>query len=278
MNIGDALQTGAEAAGRRDAVLILAHALKIDPADALISDPNKELTLDEEKCFVDLIEKRQKKMPTQYILGKWEFMGLPFAVGPGVLIPRADTEILVETVLEYKPKKILDLCTGSGCIAVALASMLPDSRITATDISAEALRYAKKNAEDNNVADRINFIRSDMFCGVSGVFDCIVSNPPYIPSFEIDHLPDDVRIYEPHSALDGGADGLLFYGIIFGQAKKYLKNGGLVFTEVGPHGAAAKIMRSNGYVNVSIINDYSGKPRVLCGCYSKPPEDLCSSF
>ena len=190
------------------------------------------------------LEKLKNNVPIQYITNHQEFMKLDFYVDENVLIPQPDTEILVEEVIKYvqenkklansaEPITILDLCTGSGAIAISLAKYIENCEITATDISSKAIQIAKLNAEKNLVHKKINFIESDMFENIpEKQFDIIVSNPPYIETDIIETLSTEVQ-KEPHIALDGGSDGLKFYRIIINNARKYLKNNGKVFLEIG---------------------------------------------
>ena len=185
------------------------------PRQYVIVNDMKELNKDEEKKYFDAILKMRKGIPLEHITHQKEFMKLNFFVDENVLIPRQDTEILVEEVIKIaqkiNAKKILDLCTGSGAIAVSLAKYLPETEITAIDISNEALKIAKKNAINNEVENQITFISSDMFTNLNDEkFDIIVSNPPYIKSNVIESLDEEVK-KEPYIALDGGEDGLYFY-------------------------------------------------------------------
>lgn len=220
-----------------------------------------------------LLAEREANRPTQYILGEWEFMGLPFAVGEGVLIPRADTETLVETVLEVQKKAgfetLLDIGTGSGCIPVSLGHYGAFSALLAVDKSPQALAYAAENAAKNGV--EISFYESDLFSAVPdtwrGRLGAIVSNPPYIPAAEIPALMAEVRDFEPHSALDGGADGLVFYRKIAAEAKAWLRDGGRLFFEIGYDQGAAllALMEAEGYTEITLRQDLAGRDRVVFG-------------
>ena len=175
----------------------------------------------EKQCLQEWIKKRMQHIPLQYILGRQEFMGLEFLVNENVLIPRFDTEILVEEVCKYsKGKRILDVCTGSGCIAVSIAVLGKPALVDALDISANALQVAKENAKRLH-AD-ITFYESDLFTDIRESYDCIVSNPPYIESEQIGELAEEVAVYEPRLALDGGKDGLDFYRVIITLLKPWL--------------------------------------------------------
>lgn len=207
------------------------------PRQYVIVNDMKELNKDEEKKYFDAILKMRKGIPLEHITHQKEFMKLNFFVDENVLIPRQDTEILVEEVIKIaqkiNAKKILDLCTGSGAIAVSLAKYLPETEITAIDISNEALKIAKKNSINNEVENQITFISSDMFTNLNDEkFDIIVSNPPYIKRNVIESLDKEVK-KEPYIALDGGEDGLSFYRKIIKESYKYLKYGGYLCLEIG---------------------------------------------
>ena len=204
--------------------------------EKLILYTDKQLENIDIERYKNLLEKVVKGVPVQYITNKQEFMGLNFYVDENVLIPQPDTEILVEEIIEkYKNKdcKILDLCTGSGAIGIALAKYIENAKIFATDISMKALQVAKLNAEKNLVHRKMEFIQSDMFENIKEKeFDIIVSNPPYIKTNVIDTLDIQVK-NEPHIALDGGLDGLDFYKIIIENSYKYIKKDGRLFLEIG---------------------------------------------
>ena len=220
--------------------------------------------------FKTMVEKRKSGIPSQYIVGKCEFMGYDFFVDENVLIPRADTEVLVEKVLEFsaknKFKNILDMCTGSGCIAISLV-LNGIEKAAGADISQGALNIAEKNAEYNDVKNKTEFIHSDLFENIEGVFDAIVSNPPYIPKEDIKSLMREVKDHEHLSALDGGDDGLDFYREITKQSRKYLKDGGMLFYEIGYNQSEDlhKIMEENGFEKVTTVKDYAGLDRVVFG-------------
>ena len=207
------------------------------PRQYVIVNDMKELNFSEEKKYFKAITKMRQGIPLEHITHQKEFMKLNFFVDEHVLIPRQDTEILVEEAISIaqktNAKKILDLCTGSGAIAVSLAKYLPQSEIVAVDISNDALKIAKKNAINNEVEHQITFISSDMFTNLSDEkFDIIVSNPPYIKRNVIDKLDEEVK-KEPYIALDGGEDGLYFYKKIIKESYQYLKYGGYVCLEIG---------------------------------------------
>lgn len=207
------------------------------PRQYMLIHDNEELTNKQEKAYLENIEKMIKGVPLQHITHSQEFMKMNFYVNENVLIPRPDTEILVEEVINIakktNAKKILDLCTGSGAIAISLAKYIENSQITAVDISEEALRIAKLNAVNNNVEDKITFVKSDLFENiVKEKYDIIVSNPPYIKKDFMKKLDKEVQ-QEPYIALDGGYDGLDFYRKIISEGYQYLKFKGCLCMEIG---------------------------------------------
>lgn len=220
---------------------------------------------DEEiRKYEELLEKRISHIPLQHITGRQEFMGLDFMVSEDVLCPRQDTETLVESVLEYTSgRKVLDVCTGSGCIAVALMKLGNASCCDAVDLSEAALDIAKQNAEFNGVS--INFIKSDMFEKIDGKYDIIVSNPPYIRPDVIETLMLEVREHEPLMALDGGSDGLDFYRIIAAQSKEHLEENGILAVEIGydQWEDVSELFRQNGFRDIVRIKDLSQNDRVV---------------
>lgn len=232
-----------------------------------------ELKADEEQRIRYMIKRVLNGEPLQYVIGKWEFMGRQFIVTPDVLIPRPDTEILCEYAVDYikginTSVNVLDLCTGSGCIGISIACNVKNSNVSCADVSDSALEIAKKNADLNNVT--VNFILSDMFSNC-GVYDVIVSNPPYIPTKTIEELASTVKDYEPHIALDGGDDGLDFYRTIAKDAKNHLICGGKLFIEIGydQRESVSRIFKENGYLNIEVVRDYGGNDRVIICNYGE---------
>ena len=244
---------------------------------------NKETFLDKAKASLisKALRRRLQGEPLQYILGKTEFMGLEFKVTPDVFIPRPETEILVEAVIDYAYRLspmahcVLELGTGSGCIAISLAKYLSGFNITATDISRAALNIAKENAETNNVIDKITFLKSNLFeslaipaCPAGGCdmrYAICVCNPPYIPTQEIEKLQPEIR-YEPAIALDGGKDGLDFYRRIIKEAPCFLREGGFLVMEMGFNQCMSikEIFRLSGkFEIIDAIKDYNGIERVI---------------
>lgn len=223
-----------------------------------------EMPVKQEKEFQEMILRRKAHEPVQYILGYTEFCGLRFEVDRNVLIPRQDTEILVEQVMKVSEgKKVLDMCTGSGCIIVTLTKLGKISYGVGADVSENALAVSKLNAR-NNKAD-VRFVKTDLFSEIEEKFDIIVSNPPYIESEVIDTLMPEVRDYEPRLALDGTSDGLKFYRRIAAEAKQYLNQGGRLFFEIGCEQAEAVsgILEKEGYADIQTVKDLAGLDRVV---------------
>ena len=214
--------------------------------------------------YNSLVELRAKHIPLQHLTGTQEFMGLEFEVSPDVLIPRQDTEILVEEVLNYcAGKSVLDLCTGSGCIIIALYKLGSPLKCTGVDISQRAIEIAAKNAA--KLKAEIQFIESDLYEGVQDEYDIIVSNPPYIPTSVIEELMSEVRDHEPYIALNGCEDGLHFYRRIITSLNRFLRKGGHVFFEIGHDQAQAvsELLVLEGFVDIKIKKDLSGLDRVV---------------
>ena len=257
---------------RLDVETLLQKVLGVDRLYILLN-LDRVLSNDEEQLFNKFIEERLNNRPIAYIVGNREFMGLDFYVQEGVLIPRPDTEILVEEVIELAKDKgkvnILDIGTGSGAITVSLAKYLENAKVTSVDISDIALEIGKRNAMENKVADRIDFIKSDLFSALDKnlKFDIIVSNPPYIKREVIETLDKQVKDFEPYNALEGGIDGLDFYRAITTQAKDFLKEGGILAYEVGHDQSedVSKLMEMDGYTNIYTRKDLQQIDRVVIG-------------
>ncbi|MCL2199792.1 MAG: peptide chain release factor N(5)-glutamine methyltransferase [Defluviitaleaceae bacterium] len=270
MTLEIALQQGIKIAGRRDAGLFLAHATGYS-TNGIIVNILKEMEAEDHDRYISYLERWQTGEPLQYIIGEWDFMGLTFSTDKRALIPRPETELLVEeafkfmSILDKSPVRVLDACTGSGCIALSLACGTGGwADITATDISADALALARENAQRLGLPDdRVNFIQSDLLENVTGEFDVIISNPPYILSGDIAGLSPTVRDHEPHLALDGGADGLDFYRRLIPQAKKLLAPDGMLLLEIGPP-TVTDIMKSEGF-DAEMLQDYAKIDRIVCG-------------
>jgi release factor glutamine methyltransferase len=256
------------ATAARDAELLLLHTLQI-PRVTLVAHPDQELTPDQQTRYANNIIRRLHHEPIQYITGQQEFYGLLLNVTPAVLIPRPETEHLVEAVLQLVPAndplKIADIGTGSGAIAIALAVHLPQAEIAALDLSAEALAVATANACEQRVADRIKFLQSDLLSALDReveTFDAIVSNPPYIPESDRATLHPQVRDHEPATALFAGETGLNIYRRLIPQAYNALKPNGLLALEIG-HGQQDSIASLlHAWHNISFVNDLQQIPRV----------------
>lgn len=284
LNLGDTALTKAGCMDARlDAELLMCHLLSINKTQLFIKWPN---ILDEKSCeeYFRLIDIRGAGMPVQYILGEQEFMGISLVVNPDVLIPRQDTEILVEEAMaqlkrgfgqKKKPPmrgyRVLDLCCGSGAIGISLCKLQGNVQVTAVDISRKALEVAKENARKTATVDAMKFIESDLLSGLNkGMhkrkYHLIVSNPPYIESDVIPTLQREVAIYEPRIALDGGQDGLDFYRRIFAESPNYLHKGGVLLLEMGCEQGLAlmQLAQDTGnFEELKIIKDLAGLERVF---------------
>ena len=240
----------------------------------LILNGSRPLSEMQQVEYEALIAKRSQRIPLQHITGEQEFMGFVFQVNEHVLIPRQDTEILVEEVLNVlKPgMKVLDMCTGSGCILLSLLALTKDCEGIGADISVNALKVAKENLKSISAQCgrklSAKFVESNLFEQfVQEKFDVIVSNPPYIASAVIETLEPEVRLHEPTSALDGTEDGLYFYRKIVTDSKNFLKKGGALLFEIGHDQgeAVANLLSSHGFKDTKVIKDLAGKDRVVCG-------------
>jgi release factor glutamine methyltransferase len=262
---------------RLSAELLLAHVLGV-PRIKLYTDYERPLGEKELATFRDLVKRAGEQEPIAYLTGKSYFFNLELAIGTGVLIPRPDTETLVENVLQLirntpgmDSPRLLDLCTGSGCIACAIASRVKTASVTAIDLSEAAVAVAKQNAEQLKVADRVTVLQGDLYAPLTDTVDAqpfhmIVSNPPYIPSDQIASLDRNVRDYEPRLALDGGPDGLAIHRRILEQAAYRLLPGGHLFMEIAfDQGERAMELASSQHdlENVRLLKDYGGKDRVV---------------
>ena len=251
-----------------DARQLLFFVFSID-ANQYLLNQSMPLSEEEEKkvnSYFEAIQKRSEKIPLQYITGEQNFCGLDFYVNENVLIPRLDTEVLVEKILEYEEpgQRVMDMCTGSGCIAITLQK-LGRFQVMAVDISEEALTLARKNAQRNQ--SQVTFFQSNMFDQLSNTskVDVIVSNPPYIESKVIDELDDEVKKYEPRLALDGMEDGLHFYRILAREGKRFLNEGGRLYVEIGFDQAEAvkEIFGAQGFLDIQVYRDLAGLDRVV---------------
>ncbi len=299
MTVLEAIQKSTDFLGKKNVEsprlqteLLLAHLLKM-PRMKLYLNFDRALTAAETDGLRELVKRRGLREPLQHIIGSTSFCGFEIAVSRQVLVPRPETELLAElgwqflSTLNSQLSTCLDFCTGSGCIAIAIAAKCPQAKIFATDISTEALALAKENAERNNVGERIEFLAGDGFAALPVVaqasslcvskneltgkmpvplrFDLIVSNPPYIPSAEIATLDPEVRDFDPRLALDGGADGLDFYRKLAAEAKTFLKPDGKIMVEFGDGQADAikKIFESEKWVVEAVREDYSHRARII---------------
>ena len=250
--------------------LLLAHLLKM-PRMKLYLNFDRALSDAETNTLRELIKRRSQREPLQHITGSVSFCGFEIIVNRNALVPRPETEILAESGWQYlstlDSPTALDLGTGTGCIAIALAAKNPKAKITAIDISPDALTLAKDNAVKNNVAERITFIQSDGFTALpqDAQFDLIISNPPYIPTTEIETLQPEVKDFDPRNALDGGTDGLDFYRMLAIRAKTFLKSGGKIMLEFGDGQALAihGIFENEKWIVEAVKDDYSQRARIL---------------
>jgi len=256
-------QSGVEEA-ELDARYILEKVSGLSRAEYFLHSDDK-IDNDKTEEFLRLIERRSERIPLSYVIGTRDFMGFTFKVNENVLIPEQETELLAEEVIKYcKGKTVLDMCTGSGCIAISVSLLGEPGEVTASDISDKALEVAKENAEFLN-ASTVKFIKGDLFENITGSFDIIVSNPPYIETRVIEDLEPEVRDYIPRLALDGDEDGLKFYKNITKKAIKYLNKNARIFYEIGYNQSEAvtDILLKNGFEEIKIIKDYSGLDRIV---------------
>lgn len=260
---------------RLQAELLLAHVLKL-PRMKLYQNFERELAEAELTSVRELVRRRGQREPLQHIVGSASFCGLEIAVNRSVLVPRTETELLAELGWEFLKKQVaagtdaptaLDFGTGSGCIAIAIAARCPNAKIVALDASAEALALAKQNMERNGVAGRIEFLQSDGFAELPSEtsFGLIISNPPYIPSAEIETLQPEVRDFDPREALDGGADGLDFYRRLAAEAPRFIRLNGRIMLEFGDGQAAdiKRIFEHQDWITETVLEDYTQRPRIF---------------
>lgn len=253
-----------------DARYLLLEAFEMDMAHFLLKEQEQvPATEGRTREYSDAIQARAARVPLQYLTGKQDFMGLTFYVDERVLIPRQDTETLVELVLKEntdKKARILDLCTGSGCIAVSLAVLGGYRKVDAVDISEDALAAAEENG--TRLGGKVRFLKSDLFSALDPEkkYDIITSNPPYIPTEVLNGLEPEVKDYEPRMALDGSEDGLAFYRRIAVAAPAFLRAGGRIYLEIGyDQGAAVEeLLRNNGFARTRVVKDAAGRDRVVC--------------
>lgn len=250
-----------------DSEILMEYILKVDKINLFLNDYN--LSSQEENLYFKYIEERQQQKPIAYILKEKEFMGLNFYVDENVLIPRPDTEILIEKSIEIiqknKLKTFLDIGSGSGCIAISLSHYTKIDG-TSTDIYENNLQIGRKNAKINNI-DNINFLLSNLFENINSKYDLIISNPPYIEREEFENLGKNVTAYEPHSALFANNNGLYFYEEICNKAKEYLEDNGFLAFEIGYNQkeAVVNLMKENNFTNIVTYKDYGNNNRVVIG-------------
>jgi release factor glutamine methyltransferase len=263
-------RSGIDDAGR-EAELVISHCLVTDRATLYRDNPR--IPEDLISKIDGFLKKRAKREPLQYILGYTEFYGLKINVGSGVLIPRPETELLVEEAKKIISKfeirisnfKFLDLCTGSGCLAITLAREFPEAQVYGTDTSEVAIRYAKENAELNQIKN-VTFKKGSLFEPVKDFkFDLIVSNPPYIRRNDIESLQPEIKDWEPVEALDGGENGLDYYRAIIHEVRNYLNEGGCLLLELGVSQSdeVRKMSEDAGFINISLVKDYAGIERII---------------
>lgn len=269
MTIREAVAEATLYISRRDAELLLAHAAGRTRA-WLLAHPEAALDPAIAEAFHELVKRRDTGEPVQHLTGTQEFFGLPLRVSRDVLIPRPETEHLVEAVLAWahaqaaQPLRIVDVGTGSGAIALALAANLPEADVTALDVSPAALAIARENAGRTGLSERVRFLESDLLAGVANeaAFDAIVSNPPYVAESDASGLAIEVREHEPELALYGGRDGLEIYRRLIPQAHVVLRPSGLLAMEIGFGQCDALTALLAGWDDVRFVNDYAGIPRV----------------
>lgn len=275
--IGELLNIGAKTlesidTARLDATLLLGKAISKDKLYIMINK-DKEVDYLKKQLYLEYIEKRKNKMPVRYILGECDFFGIDFYVEEGVLIPRSDTEILVEEVLKNinidDNINICDLCSGTGAIGIAIAYNRKNVKVDEIDYYEIPEKVTKINIKKNNLEDRVNFIRSDLLKSVMGnkKYDIIVSNPPYIKEEDIKTLMSDVKDYEPKTALSGGEDGLIFYRRIIDESIDVLNEGGILAFEIGyDQGQSVKsLMKQKDFTELKVVKDLAGLDRVVIG-------------
>lgn len=266
-----------QAAGIEEAALdarLLLEAVCGTDRNNLLVHGEQPVAPEAEEKYLNWIRQRAEHIPLQQLTGEQDFMGLTFSVNEHVLIPRQDTEILVEEVLKelHDGMRVLDMCTGSGCILLSLLHYSNDCEGLGVDLSAEALEVAGRNVLKvltPEKAEHAHFLQSDLFEKVEGKFEIIVSNPPYIASAEVEKLMPEVRDHEPRMALDGTEDGLYFYRRIIEEAGKHLVSSGMLYFEIGydQGQAVSELMRTEGYCDVQVVQDYAGLDRVVFGTY-----------
>ena len=252
-----------------EAKVILCHVLDVEPIELVLAK-QRLLSQDEQRRIDDFVTGRIKRVPLQYLVQKQGFYGFDYFVNESVLIPRPETETLVERIIntiKIPNPKILDIGVGSGAIAITLAMHFPFSSVVGSDISENAIEVAKKNAIFHNVSERVQFVLSDLFENIEGKFDLIVSNPPYIPIGDLETLEPEVTEYEPHIALFAGEDGLDIYRRLIPKAKEHLNPNGYLYFEAGhnQYEAIEALLKENDFKSVDHFSDLNGIPRFIYG-------------
>ena len=254
-----------------DSWLLAEYFLGVSRQDIFI-DPEKKVSEVDAEKYMKAVQLRLNHIPLQHITGHQQFLDFDFLVNKNVLIPRPETELLVEQVVNYinnemynknDAVKVLDMCTGSGCIAISVDCLCEKAVVTAVDISEKALETAKENNARNN--GNVLFVKSDLFENVKDKYDIIISNPPYIPSGDMQELMEEVRDHEPHLALDGSDDGLKFYRKICKMAREFLNADGKIFFEIGydQGETVPELLRMNGFTNIQVLKDFAGNDRMV---------------
>ena len=270
-SILECIRHGTSEIGRRNTLLILCSLLGKNETFIML---NGDMMVDDMPKFFYHIKRCKAGEPLQYLLGNWDFFGTTLKTDSRALIPRPETELLVAKALDFlhtkdkgdSPLAVLDMCTGSGCIAVAIAAHYNGNiNITAADISANTLSLAQENGAKYG----ITFVQSDLFENITGQYDLIISNPPYITSTEMEELAPNVHDFEPHLALHGGTDGMDIYRQLVPKSLAHIKPGGALYLEIGPP-AVANILKDAGYSNVELTKDYAGLYRFVTGTCIKP--------
>jgi release factor glutamine methyltransferase len=252
---------------RREAELLLAHVLGVPRAELVAGLAGQAVDGAQAGTFESFVDRRVAREPFAYITGRKGFRHIELAVDSRVLIPRPETELLVAAALVDRPCGVLDVATGSGAVALALAAELPDGTVDAVDISEDALAVARANAERLGLAKRTRFWRSDLLSEVADRYDCIVANLPYVPSGDLQDLQPEITRYEPAGALDGGRDGLDLIRRLVNDSPGHFKPGGLIALEIGDGQgqATAALLRDAGFVDTDVQQDLSGQERVVTG-------------
>jgi len=260
----DELKKSGIAEAELDAWYLFEHISGLSRAEYFLH-LNDKIEKDKKEEFLRLIERRGKRIPLSYVLGERDFMGFTFKVNENVLIPEQETELLVEEVIKCsKGKKVLDMCTGSGCIGIVVSLLGEPLSVTMTDISDKALEVARENAVVLKACD-VSFVQGNIFENINEKYDILVSNPPYIETEVIETLQPEVRDYIPRLALDGDEDGLKFYRNISKQAVAYLNKNARIFYEIGYNQSKAvfDILAENGFTDIRVVKDYAGLDRIV---------------